>query len=254
MWGTIVFTEWDSGCLRRILLDANGVRGEFNPIHSERGEINEDLFAEKLDGAEVSYERESPFREAIPTTVCQLSGRIDFLTDKNGVPYPIELKSTESETQRKNKIQYGKWGLNNVAQLVTYMAIENTKEGKLLYTFFKRDEEGQLYRPKEFTTKRGTTYRTERAYEVTVSDARYIAVDGKQTQFRTDDVLLHHYWAARVIQDDIIWERPANYDAPFGSPCKFCSFKNTCNLYDDGLVSTAKEFIELARQELESYE
>ena len=259
MWGRVVFTEYASGCLRRILLDANGVREPFNPIHSERGELNEDLFEEKLrERGEVTYQREKPFRESIPTTSCQLSGRIDFniIYDDPAVPggkvvVPHELKSTESESQRKSRIQYGKWGLNNVAQLVVYLLVEGVDRGVLQYTFFERTADG-LVAAKPIQRPRSIR-KTEAAYDVRILGDSYVEVGGSKTQFTAFDVLDHVYWAAKVIEDDIVWERPANYDLKFGSPCTFCPFKNTCNKWDNGVLSTASEFIEDARCELSTF-
>ena len=250
MWGTVVYTEYSSGCLRRIYIDANGIKEPFDPKHSERGEINEVFFEKRFERDKVTFEREVPFRESIHSTSLVLSGRIDYRIVTPDLTYPLELKSTESSTQRRVRIQNGEWGLGQVAQLSEYMLVDGAEKGKLVVTYYERDAEGKLFHPKPHVNKRGVLHLTEREFKVEFGDGGYIYVDNVRSPYTAYDVLNHIYWAARVIEDDIIWERPANYEAPFGSPCSYCPFRSTCTKWDDGLLLTAGEFLTSAKSDL----
>ena len=79
MWGDLVLTKYASGCLRNILLQANGVREEIDPKHLQRGTLNEERYELELKQARMAYIREEPVSERIDGfDDTYFVGRLDF--------------------------------------------------------------------------------------------------------------------------------------------------------------------------------
>lgn len=238
MWGRVVFTDYKSGCIRNILLSANGVReGEINKKYQVLGELNEERYEAYLKSIGANYVRELAVKHPItPDSEVVLSGRIDFLRQLTGFVEVDELKSTDSTNKRREVIKKGKWVTENLAQAISYMISMECVTGRLVYTYYEMDDITKQYEPRD-----------ERAFEIMIESSGRISVDGTPTQFSVNDQLNHRLAAKTAIETHTVWDRPYNWDKPFQSPCKFCPWSSTCDKYDDGKLADTDAFIHDAK-------
>ena len=160
---------------------------------------------------------------------------MDYLgTDPGDVKKVYELKSTESRNVLR-AMKQGTFKTENLAQLVSYMIAVGTDQGELRYAYMEPDAQGQY------------TIKSERAFDVKVNDFGRLIIDGKANRFTVYDQLAHQQMAAHVIENDIVFDRPANYSAAFGSPCQYCSFKEACNQWDSGSIESVDGFVEVSQ-------
>lgn len=218
MWGRTVHTDYSSGCLRAIYLASKGVKDTIDESHSIRGELNEDTYEQELIKQGLPYQRELTISGSLSIDPdYHFSGRIDFLV--GGVVH--ELKSSESKS-RLPAIKKGEWSTNNLAQTVAYMDQMNVTEGKLVYSYWVRDKKNGEYQKS-----------LETPLDISIDNYGRIGVNSKPTQYTVYDLYAHQYHVIKVQRDDIIWERPHNYDLLWGSPCGYCPFKDACNKWDN---------------------
>jgi hypothetical protein len=237
LWGRVVFTDSKAGCLRNILLQANDVReGDIPEKYKEMGAVNEARYEQYLKDMGIQYQREFKVEHSIiPDSNVTFSGRVDFIRELPGYKEVEELKSTDSKTKRRNVIKNGAWVPENLAQAVSYMISLECITGRLVYTYFERDEGGKLM------------MEDERAFEILIEPSGRISVDGSPTQFSVNDQLNHRLAARAVIDTGNVWDRPYNWDSAFKSPCKYCPFNKACDKYDEGNMSST-EFIDEAKK------
>ena len=237
MQGNLCVTQYNSGCLRSILLGANGVRDQIDPKHIERGA----LFEEQYAAEHPDLEREKVIAHTLvpgPDGVVY-SSRCDFFVgdDDRAKRRVVELKSSESKSVLTDVIKKGKVKMNNLAQLVSYMVSLETVNGTLIYAYYERDKKD----PKVLIK------RAERSFDVKIGDDGSINVDHQPTEFNIRDQLDHRYAACRVLSENIVWSRPYGWQE-WSSPCRMCPFQKTCNKFDMFADSmTAEEFIEDAK-------
>jgi hypothetical protein len=234
-WGSIVFTEYATGCLRKILIQSKGYSKDIDPKYGIVGKINEDrhearLIRERVPGE--TFVREARCQADLFKGV-QLSGHADFVryygSDVLGVD---ELKSVTSKNTRR-KIRAGQYLTENLAQLCAYMSAFKTVSGRLIYTYY--EPVGDEWAPLE-----------ERIFAVHIDEFGRILVDSKPTKFTIHDLYAHQRAAALAIADNTVALRPHNWDAPFVSPCQFCAFKEACSAYDSRVIEGADAFVSLA--------
>lgn len=231
-----VQTKYASACLRSILLKFHGIKDtSFDPKHSERGAWDEHRWEQILISEGRVYQREVPLKYQIPDTDFHISGRCDFLLPTERLI--IEKKSSESPSvlTMLNKNLYKS---ENLAQIVLYMLITGFETGHLIYSYYKVSKSGiKVYTP-----------HVDKVYVVTIADNGNIQVDGKFSKYTVDD-LVQHLMAQTEIFDAVeVPPRPANYDSQWEGPCGMCPFSKSCTAYDDGLVDTAEEFINLTKK------
>lgn len=252
MWGTVVFTDRSTACLRKIMLGRHMPRMEIAKIHKERGALNEALYGKRLAEEGLEYVEEEVVKRPIGDTGVLLSGRADFRVkrEEDG-PFNVEeLKSTESDNVHRTVIRNRKLYPENLAQLISYMIDTESEKGRLIYTYYKRNERGELYHPEPYVNKRKNYVETERIFEVDIDEFGRVHVDGEASQWTVYDVLAHRFAAADVIKNNRVADRPFNHDAVWGSPCEYCDFRVTCERWDKDEIKDEKSFIEEARSEL----
>lgn len=234
MWGRTVYTDYPSGCLRKIYLSAKGVRDPIDEKHSIRGALNEDTYEKDLQAGRHQYQRE--YKVTGPLHFASnaiFSGRVDFLVSNGECNEVHELKSSESKS-RLSAIKKGEWVTDNLAQTVAYMDQIGTAVGKLEYSYWQQ--------------KNGEYERLlQKSLNVTIDITGRILVDNVPTKFSVHDLYMHQYQAVRVQEQDIIWDRPHNYDLLWGSPCKFCPFADACDKYDKNELEGADAFVQYAQ-------
>jgi hypothetical protein len=219
--------------MRSILLGSHGVREKISGDHQERGALNEDLFAERLNGQGSKYVREKPLvRPIYGFNDTYFSGRLDYMLIDDSKPKRVlELKSSESKNVFKDVIQQGKYKTENLAQLISYMVAEQCILGSLIYTYYEREKSSKVLKKS-----------SERCFEVEIDHAGKILVDGNPSEFTVQDQLLHQHTAAKCLNDQIIYHRPYKWQ-DFDGPCKRCPFNKVCEAYDRREIKTKEDFI-----------
>lgn len=238
--GQLVFTRYSSGCHRHIYLANYGIREEIDQKHKERGQLNEDWFERRLGST--PYAREKSFALTLFADIgVVLSGRCDYILfptdpDKKEV---VELKSSESPSILNDVIKKGKYKLENLAQLLCYLMAESCTSGRLIYAHYKKDKKTKEY-----------YLNAEREFSVQVEDSGRILVDGEEAEFKVDNLLQHLRAAAVYLKNDqLAATRPYN-ESKFNGPCAYCVFKSSCELLDEGILTSVEEFVSQAKMDL----
>jgi len=227
MWGRTVYTTYSTGCLRSILIKhKSGVQNDIDESHQIRGHHNEDMYEKHLQEQGLSYQRE------VEVINGDFSGHIDFLVEGD----VVELKSSQSKS-RKAAIKKGEYSVENLAQAVSYMMATKTVNGKLIYSFWEPLDDGTL------------EYKFNYVHKVSIDSFGRLGNNGEVTKWTVYDLLAHQHYAIKVQAENIVWERPHNWDLNWGSPCKFCPFQRACDSYDSGEITTADELIDLATRD-----
>jgi hypothetical protein len=243
MMGDVVVTEYDSGCLRKILLTEKGIKSPFPAIYGRLGAVHEILHEQKIrtDEQVESFLREVPIR--VPITDypnVQYSGRADFIcqyVDKKEVIH--ETKATISKNTRL-QMRKGQVKTNQLAQLVSYMIIRQTQWGKIIAGYYEENAAGELVQTEE------------KIYKVFIDDEGAIWVDGQPSGFTVYDQIAHRQAAAQVISEGIIGGRPDKWDDKYKGPCARCIHKDTCTAVDIGAIATPEAFVQQAKRDSET--
>lgn len=218
--GRLCFTQYDSGCLRSILAKSWVRTPDIDPKHSILGEKNERRFEEQLKQAGIEFVAESPV--SYPLDHCNgvvFSGRRDFVVSAGDSNEIVELKATSSKTKYQ-MMREGKYVVENLAQLVAYMVEAEATRGRLVYAYYKDPTAAEPH--------------LESTYLVTIDPSGDILANGRHSGFTIADYLLHRDSAATAVSQGVVYDRPYNYDAAFGSPCQYCVFKSACDRFDSG--------------------
>lgn len=231
--GSVIFTRYNTGCLRAILAKSHGLKEDFKQVTKDIGAANEERFEKTLEPG--IYEREVAVTSAIlPDASAVFSGRCDFrLTDSAG-PFVVELKSTSS----KNKVtdlNQGKITPEVLAQVVNYMIEFETDRGQVVYTFYK-----------EMTPTK------EWIFHVSINNDGTILLNGLDSGFIVDDALRHRLLQVETLQlQKVATHRPYNGKAPYVGACGYCPFQQSCDRFDGGEITTTTEFLDACRKELD---
>jgi PD-(D/E)XK nuclease superfamily len=237
-WGELVFTDSKAGCVRSIMLQANGVfEGEIDPKHVVRGALNEEEYEKHLKSTGQKYTREHPIRAQVPGySNVIVSGRVDFIRHTDSGDIIDELKSTESTSVLREVITKGKPKVTHLAQVTAYMIMAKAASANLICTYYENDE-GVYTKDKE------------RLFEILIDDAGRICVDSVPSGYSVSDLYTHQKLAAKMISEHKVGQRPKDHDAKWGSPCGFCVWKGACDAYDSGAIeSTTDSFVSYAKQ------
>lgn len=226
--GFTVFTKYPSGCLRKILLNAHGIREELKTDTQALGLANEDAYEKGLQAHlpnSASYSREERIvRDLDDTGTVVFSGRVDFIIRNLPHTKVVELKSTRSVNKRR-ELRQGTVSPENVAQLVAYMVELEAESGELLYTFYDEKKNTKENFP----------------FAVNIRSDGSILINGAVYGFSVHDYLRHRELAAQTLLTNVIGPRPNNATKPFDSPCHFCPFKTRCEKADQGC--SIEEFV-----------
>ncbi len=246
MWHETVITEYDSGCLRSILLSAHGAKTAFPAIYQKVGAAHEEWYEEtvlKTDPRIITYSREVPIKQAIEGVDGVIySGRMDVLSAYAvGGAVIHETKGTISKNSRLNVIRKGKVKLNQLAQLVSYMIAKEITKGKLVVGYYEEDHEGNL------------RHQEGRDFKVEINDEGLILVDGEPSGYTVQDQIRHRIAAAKVLASNTVGARPDKWDQKWGGPCSNCHFATVCDNFDRGELNGTDEFIEAGRSAARDY-
>jgi hypothetical protein len=245
MLGELVVTEYESGCLRAILLADNGARTPIPSIYEKVGAAHEDWYETQLkqDPRLITYSREVPIKFPVPGVEgVQYSGRIDVLSayEKAGVVLH-ETKGTISKNTRLSVIRKGKVKLNHLAQLISYMIAKETTKGKIVAGYYEQDEAGNLM------------HQEGREFKVEIDSEGAILVDGAPTGYSVFDQIAHRTAAAKVLVGDTVPARPDKWDQKWGGPCTNCFNRDNCDKFDRGEIDGREAFIDAGREAARAY-
>jgi hypothetical protein len=221
--GGVTLTKNASGCLRYIKFANAGLRdSDIDPIYKAVGAAHEAEWERTLISKNVPYHREVPLKKPIPNSNMEYSGRIDFIVEGE----LQECKATISKRARLDIIRKGNVKLNHLAQLVSYMAMSDVHNGRLIVGYYELD--GEVWRNCE-----------QREFEITIDDSGRILVDKTPSGYSVLEQLSHMFAASKAVTERSTPERPMDWQQKWSSPCAYCAFKNACN--KDGTIEQAKE-------------
>jgi hypothetical protein len=245
MLGELVVTEYESGCLRAILLASEGARTPIPSIYEKVGAAHEEWYETQLkqDPRLITYTREVPIKFPVPGVEGVLySGRIDVLSayDKAGIVLH-ETKGTISKNTRLSVIRKGKVKLNHLAQLVSYMIAKETTKGKIVAGYYEQAEDGTLI------------HQEGREFKVEIDNDGSILVDGVPTGYSVFDQINHRTAAAKVLVGDSVPARPDKHDQKWGGPCGNCFNRENCDKFDRGEIDGREAFIAAGREAARAY-
>lgn len=240
MVGDLVITKYDSGCLRSILIRANGIRtGAIPELYQRCGATAEVQHAADLKAKGVTFIREMGLKAQLTPNV-EYSGRADFVCQVPNIGTVVdECKGHTSKDTRRSVIRNGEYNISYLAQLVSYMVRLRTQKGRLVCGYYEEDERGQLVRQEE------------RTFKVEIDEDGAILVDGVSSTYSVTDLLAHQRAAARVLENQEIAPRPDKAAQKYGGPCSYCPFKAACDAHDLS-PSTTDEFLALAQAAVDS--
>ncbi len=226
MKGRLVYAEYSSSCLRKVLLSMHGIKEPFPEHLRDAGAANEESYETTLKKAQTPYERELPVTMVIAPGVL-LSGRIDFLIDSSRI---VELKRVTSSSSWSKLKAAGAPRLANVAQIVSYMLAKELDSATLAYSYNSRGKEHEIH------------------FSITIDLQGRILVDGQDFGFEVENILKFMQTAADNYNNGVVWDRPLNWDSKFASPCTYCHFKTACDSYDNGLLEGVDAFLADSKQ------
>ncbi len=205
--------DYNSACIRYIVLSQGTDRIEIDPIYAILGAKHEDRYALLL-GDKVEH-REFPIKRDLSDLV-EYSGRVDFIT-KDGLIH--ETKASMSRSFLKDHMDKGIAKNSHLAQIVSYMTQLERTEGKIVAGYYKSVNE-----MKDF-----------KVFSVKIREDGRIVVDSKLTDFLIEDQLRHLYATTRSLEDGSIGPRPVSKG--WNDPCRWCPVKALCDSYDRSQLS-----------------
>jgi hypothetical protein len=257
------------GCLRIILLRANGIEMPIQPQTKKTfalGHANEEVFIENyIKPLNCEFEKEKEFLNTTKEGTFEV-GHCDIIAYNVDTKAPIvfELKSVSSINSHKEYVLRDKWKTDNLAQLINYMHLAKSEEGYLVYSsyiwgdYFKPKSgyddieaaynEGRLVTDNYKINDKGVQITpSDKFYKVTFDSDLNILIDGNPSGLNKKDVLKHKLIASRVLKNQTVHpERPeslGNY-----SPCGLCPFKDVCLQFDQKLLESTEDFLSAARE------
>jgi hypothetical protein len=236
MIGDLVVTKYDGGCLRSILIRANGIKtGEIPELYQRCGAAAEDRHAAYLKGRSNQFLREVVLRAPLSSKV-EYSGRADFVVEIPNVGTVVdECKGHTSKDTRRSVIRNGEYNVGYLAQLVSYMVRLRTQKGRLICGYYEEDENGEF------------VCQEQRFFKVEIDDEGSIIVDEVSSGYCVADLLAHQRAAVRVLENQEVAQRPDKASLKFGGPCSLCPFKSACDAYDK-VGGTTEELLQAARR------
>ena len=235
MWGDVVLTDYDSGCLRSILIKSHTPRTEIPKLYQEVGAVHETKYEGEVKDHLLF--REQPIKAEILTDV-EYSGRCDFILDY-GLPIVDECKATVSQSGVRG-LREGKYKLSHLAQLVSYLCKLKIPRGRLIYGYYERTAHDWV--------------EVERyVFKVSIADSGAVFINGVDSGFHVNDQLRHLFQVAKHLKEQKIGPRPWGWESKWGSPCNLCPFQATCASYDNGEIESLDEVVASATQELKTH-
>lgn len=221
--GDKVDSNYESSCARYVTWERRFEKdANVHDMYKSIGDIDEARYAAKLVQDGVQFVREQEFTYPIGNTSITIEGRYDFkITDSFG-DLLVEKKSITSANRAREIITKGNIDQKHLAQLVSYMAIHKILRGRLAYSFWKWAEDLD-----------GFVVDADRSYEVEISPAGAISIDGQAFPRHVRDVQKWYRMVADALEqaEAKLPDRPLT-KAGWQNPCKNCPLAVSCDKYD----------------------
>lgn len=219
-WGNLTLTQYNSGCIRSIVLEQlTGLKPDFPPVYAALGAHHEVLIEAELNND--IAEREYVIKSDLLDNVIY-SARADFILKSGKI---IEAKASLGKTLKYKREPIPK--ASHISQVVSYMLQLNQQEAAIAWGHYKAvtTSDGAF-----IFTHQGTT-----TYEVRIATSGQVLIDGEAIPYFAQDQLAHMYATAAALQSED-WQsisRPLNWDSKWASPCNRCPFQATCDKFDN---------------------
>lgn len=241
----VLYSDSDSGCLRRILLRDNGIENQTVLSNQTKnvfalGHLSEEFFlADHMAGK--SYEVEKAVFDPIYKGVV-FEGHSDVVC--NDLVY--ELKSCTSKNTHLKVFRNGEPKTDNAVQLLNYMiSLERTK-GRLVYTSYTdvmEYKELELYSWEQVAELARQSARETRIFEFEIKDDGSIDIDGKPFNVTINELLAFRNTVGIVLDKQIVYlDRPSQIKESFFFACSGCPYRLVCESYEKTRCPT-EEFL-----------
>lgn len=214
MLGHLILTQYNSGCLRSIVLtQLLDYHVDIDPIYQLLGAHHEDLLAERLK--DQIAERELVIKAPITERVIY-SGRADFIL-KDGTILEAKASLAKGKYKREKLPK-----ASHISQVVSYMLQLEQPLAAVNWGHYRalQLDDGPVF-----------NLAGEAEYKIELADNGQVLVDNTKTVYFAQDQLAHMQAAAKGLEsgDWASLPRPYNWQAKFGSPCSYCPFKSYCD-------------------------
>lgn len=248
----VLYSDNDSGCLRRILLRSEGVDVPVTDQKTQNvfslGHLSEEYFGEvSTTATSEDYIREKPVSEQLTQNV-YFEGHSDFAS--NTVVW--ELKSVTSKNTYRKVFKKGEAKHANVIQLVNYMLALEVPLGFLQYTSFcdvmDYSTMGELS-AEQVKELAGQSTKEKKTFKVEITESGEILVDNKVQEYTVRDIVTFRMKAAEVLEGSTIYlDRPSNIESGgMTTACSYCKFAKVCDRFEE-LRYSSEEFIKEAKE------
>lgn len=227
--GTFVSHD-QSGCPRSVLLRAHGIEEPVDDVRTQKtfnvGFLNEDLFVKHYMSHIphcVDFAIDEPVTEKI-----NFEGHADVVTED----LVFELKSVTSKNTWE-MVRKGKPKISNLAQCVNYMLSRKATRGYLVYSLYAYVQGLEL--PDIF-------------FEIELDSDGNIMLNGKQTDYHIDHIVEDRQTKARVLEDNVVYDKRPVSDTVGKSSCQYCPFSSVCDWWDKSKNKKTEEFLSKAKE------
>ena len=173
------------------------------------GLLNEARVALIYDDGKIPYKRE--VRVTKDFNGCKISGKIDFVLYPDTAPIYIETKATSSKNVRRDVLTAQTPDLNHLAQLVTYMMLDNVRNGQIIVSYYETDAGRLSFQVVE-----------EHTFIVEILDSGVLTVDGKVFNKSTKDLARWYKVVSESLTTDAVPDMPAPTGSYYKNICRFC--------------------------------
>lgn len=231
----VLYGSSPSNCLRMVLLRHHGV--EFQPDERSLkvftiGHLNEELFERDYLAGIEGLEKEKNVVVGLSDSV-DFSGHIDYSTP--GLLY--ELKSCTSDNTHRKVFTQGKYKIENLIQLATYLFMTETSEGYLCYTSYTDKIQ---YKTLDKVLMDDIVRLAEESDRetikilVTFNENGEVIAKGKGSGVFISDILEFQNTAVNVLENQVIHpDRPEPFEANSRfTACSNCPLNRLCDEWE----------------------
>lgn len=246
-----IYSDGEQGCLRKALLRHHGVQSPISPDTQKVfnvGFYNEEFHSARYLTENKQFEADKEVVFNITDKV-QFCGHIDFFS--NGST-PEEHKSITSMNTHNLVFRDGKYKLDNLTQLVTYMVALEATEGELTYTSFVEAIQYKnipKYTWEEIEEKLKAITPQIKTFKVSISEDGQFSIDAVPIDLYISNVVDFWREGANMLEHNLVHPQRPMSDKKFGSPCDFCPLTNVCSKWESN-PSTTENFINDSKKEL----
>jgi hypothetical protein len=219
-------SDSSSGCVRKLLLRNHGVEAHINEATEElfdTGKEFEKQFEKRLIAKGTPYKAD--FKKIIDVGHnVNWTISLDFLLNSNVV---VETKCATTKKRILETFVHGKYKMQHMIQLVSYMIALDLKDGFLVYGAGEPYKYSFKKVVKEFAQWDIYTFK------VTLDDNKFVVKDtqtGVESLLciRPEHVVRYLEYATWVLNEQVVNTLIPEPFSEFTDPCKYCEFNPVC--------------------------